>query len=138
MPAIRNAQTQESHPMRKSEACKSKFFRAADYPADWEQVYEVETARLEKFDGGKEKLVIFFRREQSGLVCGPVLWDEVIAARGEEDWDDWAGYRVQLYRTTTLYAGKTVPAIRVREAPPEPIKKAKKVAPQPVEEEAEV
>jgi hypothetical protein len=113
--------------MRKSDVCKSKYFRAADFPADWEKTVIIEMARTETFEGGRgkdggSKLVVYFKREQSGLVCGPVLWDEMIKATGEEDSDDWAEHRVQLYRTMTMFGGKSVPAIRVREAPAETVK----------------
>ena len=64
--------------MRKSDACPSKYFRAADVSADWTLTAEIEMARLEQFQGGRgdgEKLVVYFKRQKSGLVVGPVLWD---------------------------------------------------------------
>jgi hypothetical protein len=64
--------------MRKSEAYPSKYFKAKDYADDWTLTVEIEMARLEPFDNGRgksEKLVVYFRRQKSGLVCGPVLFD---------------------------------------------------------------
>jgi hypothetical protein len=121
--------------MRKSDACPTKYFRAADLPADWELTAEIEMARLETFEGDRgkgdtEKLVVYFRKQKSGLVCGPVLWDQIIEATDEEDSDNWPGHFVQLYRTMTQFGSKTVPCVRVREAPDDlpPKKPAKKSA----------
>jgi hypothetical protein len=96
------AQALEVQIMRKSDVIKSKYFRAADMPSDWVLQAEIELARVEKFEGGKgksgeaEKLVVYFLKQKSGLVCGPVLWDEMIAATGEEDTDLWPGTVIEL------------------------------------------
>jgi hypothetical protein len=114
--------------MRKSEACPSKYFRAKDCPEDWVLNAEIELARMEKFEGGRgkdggEKMVCYFRRQKSGLVIGPVLWDALIELTGEEDSDNWPGHRVQLYRDVTQFGRETVPCIRVRAAPESSAKK---------------
>ena len=126
--------------MRKSDACPTKYFRAADLPADWELTAEIEMARIETFEGDRdkgdaEKLVVYFRKQKSGLVCGPTIWDQLIEATNEEDSDDWPGHLVQLYRTMVQFGPKSVPAVRVRAAP-EPVAKkpAKKPAPKPTAE----
>jgi len=120
--------------MRKSEACPSKYLRAKDYPEDWSITVEIEIARYEKFEGrGKEdgtsKTVVYFQRQQSGLVLGPTLWEQMIKATGEEDSDDWPGHRVQLYRTEAQFGSDVVPAIRVRKAPAETAKAKVKAKP---------
>jgi hypothetical protein len=113
---------------KKHEVCTSKYFRAADYPAGWTLTAEIETARLEAIGNGndaKQKLVVYFRRQKPGLVCGPVLWDAFIELTDEEDSNDWPGHMAELYITTTTFGGKTVPCIRVRK-PGAPAKKPKK------------
>jgi len=123
--------------MRKTDAYPSKYFKAANYPDDWALTVEVEMARLEEFDGsdrGKgptKKLVVYFRKQQSGLVAGPVIWDQFIAATGEDDCDNWKGHRVELYRDYTPFAGKNVPCIRVRKTGAPPKKKSAKKSPPP-------
>jgi hypothetical protein len=116
--------------MRKSEAYPSKYFRAADVEEGWCLPVEIEMARMETFKsdrgGESQKLVVYFRRVKSGLVCGPTVWDQIAETIGEEDTDDWAGHRIELFRDKTTMAGKTVPCIRVREAdalPKKPVKK---------------
>ncbi|MGA8693012.1 MAG: hypothetical protein WB689_04060 [Xanthobacteraceae bacterium] len=115
---------------KKHEVIKTKYFKAKDCPADWTLTAEVEMARIEQVGQGsdqKEKLVVYFRRVQQGLVCGAVVWDQFIEATGEEDSDDWQGHTVELYVTETTFGGKLVPAIRVRK--PGAKKKLKKAAP---------
>jgi hypothetical protein len=119
--------------MRKSDAYPSKYFKAADFGDDWSLVVEIEMARMEEFSGDRggrdaKKLVVYFRRQKSGLVVGPTVWDQFISATGEEDSDEWKGHRVELYRDYTAFAGKSVPCIRVRK-PTESKKSAKKPAP---------
>jgi hypothetical protein len=118
--------------MRKSEAYPSKYFRAKDYPDDWTLTVEIEMARMESFENGKsnrERLVVYFRKQKSGLVVGPIIWDQFIEATGEEDSDDWKGHRVELFRDWTNFQGKNVECIRVRKAGEPPPKKSKKSAP---------
>ena len=119
--------------MRKTEAYPSRYFKAKDYPEDWTLTAEIEMARLEPFpDDGKgkrEKLVVYFRRQQSGLVCGPVLFDQIADVTGEDNSDDWKGHRVTLFRDITDFRGEDTPCIRVRAPDAPPKKPAKKPAP---------
>jgi hypothetical protein len=118
--------------MRKNEACPSKFFKAKNYPDDWTLTVEIEMARMESFENGKssrERLVVYFRRQKSGLVVGPTVWDQIVKATGEEDSDDWKGHRVELYRDWTSFQGENVECIRVRAPESPPKKAAKKPAP---------
>lgn len=123
------AQPQEN-PMRKTEAYPSRYFKAKDYPEDWTLTAEIEMARLEPFpDGRGKKLVVYFRRQQSGLVCGPVLFDQIADVTGEDNSDDWKGHRITLFRDMTDFQGKDTPCIRVRAPDALPKKPSKKPAP---------
>jgi hypothetical protein len=117
--------------MRKNDAYPSKYFKAKDYVDDWTLTVEIEMARLEPFDnGGKdEKLVVYFRRQKSGLVTGPVIFDQIVEVTGQEDSDDWKGHRVELFRDWTKFQGKDVECIRVRKPGEPPKKPSKKSAP---------
>jgi hypothetical protein len=116
----------------KSDCYPSKYFKAADVPAGWSLVAEVETARTEKFQGDRggreaEKLVVYFKRQRSGLVVGPTVWNQFIEVTGEENSDDWTGHRVELFRDITAFGGKMVPCIRIRKPEEEaPTKKPSK------------
>ena len=118
--------------MRKNDAYPSKYFKAKDYADDWTLTVEIEMARLEPFDNGKsqsEKLVTYFRRQKSGLVTGPTLFDQIADVTGENDSDNWKGHRVTLFRDTTQFQGKDTPCIRVRAPDTPPKKPAKKSVP---------
>jgi len=109
--------------MRKDEACPSKYFRAKDYPDDWSQTVEIETARRETFQNGRDdRLVVYFVRMRSGLTVGVTVWDQLVEATGQDDTDNWKGHRVTLFRDWTTYKGNPVQCIRVRK-PDEPAKK---------------
>ena len=114
----RNRATAEDK-MRKTEAYPSKYFRASDHENGWALTAEIEMARMEKFENGNspvEKLVVYFRRQRSGLVVGSVVWDQLVAATGEDDSDNWKGKVVELFKTTTPFGSKIVDCIRVRKA----------------------
>jgi hypothetical protein len=117
--------------MLKTDAYPAKFFKAKNFPDDWSLTVEVEMARMEKFENGKddrERLVVYFRKQQSGLVVGPVIWDQFIEVTGEQDSDKWKGHWVQLFRAWTIFGGENVKCIRVRK-PDEPVKKPVKKKP---------
>ena len=104
-------------------------------------VVQVETCRLEPFPGKRDgetvdKLVVYFRGQKSGLVVGPVVWDQIAAVMensgvdkfNADDYAFWPGHWIELHRDRTQFGGKMVPCIRVREpnaATPKPKAKAK-------------
>jgi hypothetical protein len=126
---------------RKSEVYPTKYFRAADLPDGWSPVVQVETCREEPFPGKRDgetvdKLVVYFRGQKSGLVVGPVVWDQIAAVMensgvdkfNADDYAFWPGHWIELHRDRTQFGGKMVPCIRVREpnaATPKPKAKAK-------------
>jgi hypothetical protein len=127
---------------KKHDVYPTKYFRAADLPDGWSLVAQVEMCRREEFDGKRDgekidKLVCYFHGHKSGLVVGPVVWDqiaEVMAANGvdkfnADDYEFWSGHWVELYRDRTPFGGKMVPCIRARipsTPPPKAKAKAKK------------
>jgi hypothetical protein len=131
-PCIRTAMTGVRIIPTKSEVIQSKYFKAADYPDSFEEVVTIELARIEEIGQGqdkKEKSVVYFKRKKSGLVCGPVLWDQLIDATDEENSDDWRNHQVLLFRDFTFYAGKQVACLRIKKlTAPEKKPAAKKSA----------
>jgi hypothetical protein len=119
---------------RKQDVHQSKYFRAADYPEGWTLTAEVETARVEEFQNGSdkiEKLVVYLKKQKSGLVIGPTVWDQFAELTGTDEANDWKGHRVELYRDKTRFGGKVVPCIRVRKPDtPAPAKKSSKKPPE--------
>jgi len=113
--------------MKKGDAYPPKHLSAATF-GNKPRVFTIECVRMEKFDNdGKvtEKPEMYFKGERSGLVLGPVKWDQVCEALDEEDSDRWPGLKVELYPDTTRFGGKKVPTISVRKPGSKPKKKSK-------------
>jgi hypothetical protein len=123
---------------RKSEVYPTRYFRASGLPDGWSLTAQVEACRREPFDGERDgekidKLVVYFHGQKSGLVVGPVVWDqiaEVMAANGvdrsnADDYEFWPGHWLELHRDRTQFGGKMVPCIRVREPSTIPSPKVK-------------
>jgi hypothetical protein len=130
---------------RKTDIYPTRYFRASDLPDDWTLTAQVETCRREEFDKGDgqqktDKLVCYFKGHKSGLVVGPVVWDqiaEVMASNGvdkfnADDFDYWPNHWLQLFRDRTPFGREIVPCIRVRKPATLPSKaKTKKSKPGP-------
>jgi len=102
--------------MKKGDAYPPRFFSATTF-GDKPRAFTIECVRRETFenDGVKtEKPVMYFKGERSGLVLGPVKWDQVCEALGEEDSDRWPGHKIELYPDTTFFGGRKVPTISAR------------------------
>ena len=120
--------------MKKSDVFSGgRYFAAKNFNGPLQ--LEIEMLRHEKFENdgkSQEKPVLYFRRQQPGLVLGPTIWDEIVAVTGKDDSDDWKGCVVELYQTETLFKGTVTPCIRVRKpnAAPTKTKAAAKPAPE--------
>jgi hypothetical protein len=112
----------ETNMVNKAQAFPSKFLKADDL-LQGGKVLKIEALDLEKIGTDKEdKYVLRFSKFDKASVLNVTNWD-LIAAFAGADSDDWPGKFVVLYPTTTSYAGKSVPCIRVRrprDAPPKP------------------
>jgi hypothetical protein len=115
--------------MRKRDAYPSKYFKAVDF-LNTPIVLEIETTRREKFENGgktEEKTVVYFVGVKSGLVIGPIVWDQIAEVTGSDDDKDWPHHRVELFKTKTPFGRDMVDCIRVR-APGTAAKPKKKSA----------
>ena len=66
-------------------------------------------------DGGEQaKTVLSFRNTKKTLPLNITNWDAIADVTGEADTDQWPGYRIELFPTTTEMKGKTVDCIRIR------------------------
>lgn len=65
----------------------------------------------------EEKAVCYFRGKEKGLVLNQTNWSMLEGITGHEDSDNWPGTKCVLYRTTTQFGGKTVPALRLDPMP---------------------
>ena len=65
------------------------------------------------------KPVVYFVGKDKGLVLNPTNGNSIAEAYGYET-ADWSGRQIELYPTTTDYAGKIVDCIRIRIPPAQP------------------
>lgn len=107
-----------------SEQYPSKYLKADDLPAGRELRLTIDYVERQAMpdDTAAEKPVIYFVGKQKGLVLNVTNGNEIASVLGD-DMDLWQGKPVVMYRTTTLFAGRRVGAIRLRavgtaEAPP--------------------
>jgi hypothetical protein len=97
-----------------SEQYPSKYLKAADWPQGSEANLVIDyIERQAMTDSDDEKPVLFFVGKQKGLVLNVSNGNELAEAYGD-DLDAWQGKPCILYRTTTMFAGKRVPALRLR------------------------
>ena len=70
------------------------------------------------FDGA-QKVVLQFDGAQKGLVLNVTNAETITQNLGSDEIDEWIGKYITIYPTTTMFSGKTVPCIRVKEEMPE-------------------
>lgn len=99
-------------------------------------VVTIESVEVKRFDKG-DKAVVHFRGKDKVLICNLTNWNAIVDVTGEDDSDNWAGRKIQLYvDRNVMFQGKRVPAIRVTE-PPDKVS-AKPVAPVDPPDESDI
>jgi hypothetical protein len=99
--------------MNRNEAFPSRYFRAADFERG-PLVRTIESVEWEKMQDGERKPVCNFVGETRGLVLNVTNFDIITNLAKSDETKDWPGLKVELYASTAAFAGKDVPAIRVR------------------------
>ena len=105
---------------RSQTQAESKHLKAADYPLDQKWRLEIEDVNLVELDaregGGKRKrLEISFVGREKTFICNATNQSFIEERLGFNP-NDWIGASVVLWRTTTKFEGKSVPAFRFLEA----------------------
>lgn len=104
--------------MNINQAFPTKYLRAEDLGGREIPVI-ISHVIVEKFDDGKVKPILYFQGKQKGVALNKTNSTNISAAFGPET-DHWAGKPVMLYPAWVDYQGKSVQAIRVRPAYPNP------------------
>jgi hypothetical protein len=91
-------------------AFPSKYLKESDL-AGRRVAVTMGDVKVEKI-GDDKRPVLYFRGKEKGLVLNKINSNTISQAYGG-DTDDWFGNQIVLFPTTTEYAGKTVPCIRV-------------------------
>ena len=117
--------------MNLNDAFPSKYLKAGDLPEEGSQTVTIEKIGLEEVGRDKQtKPVIYFEELDRGLVCNKTNARTIARSLGSEDFDDWNGRKIALYRADVDFQGEMVEAIRVKlpKAPAsKPLRKATSV-----------
>jgi hypothetical protein len=96
----------------------------------------VTIARVEHEPVGREremKAVLYFEGKEKGVVLNKTNARKITELVGSPETDEWAGFKIRIFATTTEFGGETVECIRVKAAGPanghKPAPKAEPVAP---------
>jgi len=109
-------------------AFPSTYLKTADLQGQRVPV-QIAHVRVEPVGQGKDQEdlpIVYFQGKQKGMVLNKTNANTIAAAYGPET-DMWTGQTITLYPTTTDFAGRTVPCLRVdcgaaapQQAPAEP------------------
>lgn len=81
----------------------------------------IQTVRKERMRPGSgqpeiEKYVVYFVDARKGVVLSRTLAQQIAAAVGSDDTDDWPGKKITIFPEPMSVAGRNVVAIRARPA----------------------
>jgi hypothetical protein len=80
-------------------------------------VESAEVEELGKDDAKEEKLVLYFKQLQQGLVLGKTTINTMIEITESEDTDNWIGKEIVLYYDSNVsFGGKRTGGVRIRTA----------------------
>lgn len=76
-------------------------------------------ARVEHEPVGREremKAVVYFEGKEKGVVLNKTNAKKITDLVGSPETDDWIGFKIRIFATTTEFGGETVECIRVKAA----------------------
>jgi len=90
---------------------KSKYFKAADLVGKRISA-TIESAEVETLRDGSEKLVIYFKGREQGLIANKTNFNILAGAYGHET-DAWPGQDVVLFAEKVSFQGTATNGIRI-------------------------
>jgi hypothetical protein len=108
----------------------SNFLKASDL-GDQKPVVEIETAEIKEnnYDGQEKKqIVLSFVGKDKVLGLNFTNASKISQLIGTEDFNEWVGYRIRLYKDQTKFEGRIVDCIRVFPDLPEQVNEKAKAA----------
>jgi len=104
--------------MKLNQIYPSKYLNAADLSREGEDVTIRKVTIEEVGEERQRKPVIAFDERKRQLVVNKTNWNSIVEITGEEDSDNWPGYKIKLVRARVSFGTKNVEAIRVELADP--------------------
>lgn len=116
--------------MNINDAFPSNYLKASDL-GDASPVVTIDRVEHEPVGRDKEmKAVLYFQGKTKGMVLNKTNAKKISELIGSPETDEWAGFKVKIFATTTEFGGETVECIRVKAAGTAGVPKP---APKPVE-----
>lgn len=104
--------------MNINESFPSAYLKASDLGSN-QPVVTIDRVEHEPVGREKEmKAVIYFTGKEKGVVLNKTNAKKITDLVGSPETDDWAGFKIRLFATTTEFGGETVECIRVKAAGP--------------------
>lgn len=101
--------------MNINDAFPSKYLKAGDLPEDTAQVVTIEKVQIEEIGREKQrKPVIHFEELDKAFVCNKTNAKSIARITGTEEFEEWTGTKVALYRAEVEFQGDIVESIRVK------------------------
>ena len=98
-----------------NEAFPSRYLKAGDLPDEGSQLVTIEKISLEEIGRDREtKPIIYFEEFDKALVCNKTNAKAIARVTGSDDFDEWIGRKIALYRAEVEFQGEMVEAIRVK------------------------
>jgi len=102
--------------MNINDAFPSNYLKASDLKGR-EVVVTIDRVEYEAVGRQKEmKAVIYFKGKEKGVVLNKTNANKIIELTGSAVTEEWDGFAVRLFPTTTEFGGETVECIRVKAA----------------------
>ena len=102
--------------MNINDSFPSNYLKASDLGTA-QPVVTIERIEYEPVGRTKEmKAVVYFVWKDKGVVLNKTNAKKITDLIGSPETDDWAGFKIRLFATTTEFGGETVECIRVKAA----------------------
>lgn len=100
--------------MNINESFPSNYLKASDLGTS-EPVVTIERVEHEAVGRDKEmKAVLYFEGKDKGIVLNKTNAKKITELIGSPETEDWVGFKIRLFATTTEFGGETVECIRIK------------------------
>jgi hypothetical protein len=101
-----------------NESFPSNYLKASDLGTS-SPIVTIERVEHEPVGRDREmKAVLYFEGKEKGVVLNKTNARKITELVGSPETDEWAGFKIRLFATTTEFGGETVECIRVKAAGP--------------------
>lgn len=102
--------------MNINESFPSNYLKASDLGTG-QPVVTIDRVEYEAVGRDREmKAVIYFEGKEKGVVLNKTNARKITDLAGSPETDEWKGFKIRLFATTTEFGGETVECIRVKAA----------------------